>query len=262
MSKIKTCRNYFYLIAFFFLTSNLYSQKCILSRMNDNKWVDSVFNGMTLEERIGQLIMIRGSSSNGHYDLNNLVYEIKNYNIGGVCFFKGTPYGQATVTNTLQAISKTPLLISIDGEWGIGMRIDSVHSFPHQIVMGAMNNDSLVYQFGAEVARQCKCMGIHINFAPDIDVNSNPRNPVIGSRSFGEDKINVAKKGWAYMKGMQDNGVIACAKHFPGHGETDNDSHYTLPVIKLSKQLIDSIHLYPFRTLIDSGVMSVMIAHL
>ena len=240
----------------------LKAQKNIFQPDNEKRWVDSIVSHMTLDEKIGQLFMIRGNAEYNKYNILNLSFLINQYKVGGICFFGGTPSMQVKVTNYLQRISKTPLFIAIDGEWGLAMRLDSTHSFPRQIVLGATKEKKLAYDMGTEIAHQCKCMGIHMNFSPDVDVNSNPKNPIIGSRSFGEDKINVAQKGLAYMNGLQDNQIIACAKHFPGHGETENDSHLTLPKVPLSKEQIDSVHLYPFKVLIDSGVKSVMVAHL
>ncbi|MFZ4412252.1 MAG: glycoside hydrolase family 3 N-terminal domain-containing protein [Bacteroidales bacterium] len=232
---------------------------------NDNartKWVDSVFNTLTSTERIAQLIIIRSNSDQNQSYYDSIAKSIERYNIGGVCFFKGGPVAQANVTNYYQKSAKTPLFISIDGEWGLNMRLDSMPSFPRQMTLGAIENDSLIYRMGEEVAVQCKTMGIHINFAPVVDINSNPKNPVINSRSFGENKWKVASKGIMYMKGMQDNGIITTAKHFPGHGDTDADSHITLPVIRHSKETIDTLDLYPFKELINNGVTGVMAAHL
>ena len=184
------------------------------------------------------------------------------YNIGGLCFFQGGPVSQAKLTNNYQSIAKTPLLIGLDAEWGLGMRLDSTYDFPYQMTIGASDDNNIVYEMGAEIARQLKMIGVHINFAPVVDVNNNPANPVINRRSFGENKEDVAKKGIAYMKGLQDNGIIATAKHFPGHGDTDADSHYTLPSIKHSKERLDSLELYPFKQLINNGLEAVMVAHL
>lgn len=188
---------------------------------------------------------------------------VKQYNIGGICLFQGSPEKQATILNSLQAIAKTPILMCIDAEWGLGMRMtDSVLPLPRQMMLGAMKDASIVYQYGAIVAEQCKRMGIQVNYAPVIDINNNPLNPVINDRSFGEDKYKVANFGIAYMKGMQDNGVLACAKHFPGHGDVSVDSHYDLPVINKSFAQLDSLELYPFKKIFEAGVGSVMIAHL
>jgi len=183
----------------------------------DYKWVDSVFNTLTPEERISQLMIIHVYSNKDKKFYDEISELIAQYNIGGITFFQGGPIMQAKLTNRWQSEAKTPLLVSIDGEWGIGMRMkDSAVSFPRQMTLGAIQNDSLIYEMGAEIARQCKRIGIHINFAPVLDINNNPLNPVINSRSFGENKYNVAKKGIMYIKGMQDNNILATGKHFPG----------------------------------------------
>ena len=187
---------------------------------------------------------------------------IKKYNPGGLCFFQGGPRRQQQLTEHYQSMVQTPMLIAIDAEWGPGMRLDSSYSFPYQMTLGSMDNDSLVYQMGTLVANMLKQIGVHINFAPVADINNNPNNPVIGSRSFGEDKIHVAKLATAYMRGLQDNGIIATAKHFPGHGDTDSDSHHTLPIIPYDSIRIDTLELYPFKKMIESGLQGIMIAHL
>jgi beta-glucosidase-like glycosyl hydrolase/CubicO group peptidase (beta-lactamase class C family) len=227
-----------------------------------NHWVDSVMASLTLDEKIAQMMMIRTYSNKTQEYYRQIETTIKKYNIGGLCFFQGGPVRQAKLTNRYQEISKTPLFIALDAEWGLGMRLDSCFSFPYQMTLGSINDDLPVYEMGAEIARQLNLLGVHINFAPVVDINNNPKNPVINSRSFGEEKQNVARKGVAYMKGLQDNGIIATAKHFPGHGDTDADSHLTLPVIKHDRSRIDSIELYPFQELINNGLMGVMIAHL
>ncbi|MCK9613146.1 MAG: glycoside hydrolase family 3 N-terminal domain-containing protein [Bacteroidales bacterium] len=230
-----------------------------------NKWVDSVFQSLTPEQRIAQLFIVPAYSNQSiESEINSKVTEqIKLYNIGGICFFQGGPIGQSVYTNYWQSIAPTPLLIAIDGEWGLGMRLkDSAVSFPYQMTLGAIQDNDLIYEMGEEIGRQMKRMGIHINFAPVVDINSNPNNPVINYRSFGEDKLNVSNKAMAYMKGMQKQGVMATAKHFPGHGDTDKDSHTTLPVIHHSQEMIDTTDLFPFRTLIKNGISAVMCAHL
>lgn len=231
------------------------------------KWADSVMATLSPEQRIAQLMVLRLTGIDGnrkpvYYD--SLVGEkVKQYNIGGVCLFQGNPVKQATIINKLQALAKTPIMVTIDAEWGVGMRLlDSVQPLPHQMMLGAMQDARIVYQYGQLVADQCKRLGIQVNYAPVVDVNNNPNNPVINDRSFGEDKNKVAAFGVAYMKGMQDAGVMACAKHFPGHGDVAVDSHYDLPVIKKSMEQLDSLELYPFKTLFKEGVGSVMIAHL
>ncbi|MCB0651465.1 MAG: serine hydrolase [Saprospiraceae bacterium] len=230
----------------------------------EKMWVDSVFNSLTLDERLGQLFGIRAHSDLGSKHIAEVEAIIKKYKVGGLCFFQGTPEKQVELINRYQALSSPlPLMISIDGEWGLGMRMKaSTISFPKQLMLGAIRDNDLIYDFGAEVARQLKRVGVHVNFAPVVDVNNNPANPVIHTRSFGEDRDNVAVKGYMYMKGMQENGVMACAKHFPGHGDTDVDSHLDLPKITHSRSRLDSVELYPFRILAQQGIGSMMIAHL
>jgi len=225
-------------------------------------WADSRMSVMNWDQKVGQLFMVEAYSNRSEEHQNSLLGLVRNHHIGGVIFFQGSPHRQASMTNALQAASKTPLMIGIDGEWGLSMRLDSTTRFPRQMTLGAAGSDTLVYAMGAEIARQCARMGIHINFAPAVDVNTNPINPVISSRSFGEKKELVARLAKSYMKGMQDNGVLACAKHFPGHGNTDSDSHYTLPLVRDSQASIDSVELYPFKELIREKVASVMVAHL
>ncbi len=225
-------------------------------------WVDSVFNTLTDEQKIGQLMIIRAHSNLGQDHIDHVVDEIKKYNVGGLCFFQGGPVRQANLTNYYQSIAKTPLLISIDGEWGLGMRLDSMINFPRQLLIGAVPDAQLAYQTGRAIGLQCKRLGIHVDFAPDVDVNNNPANPVINDRSFGEDKYRVGLFGTAFMKGMQGVGVMACAKHFPGHGDVAVDSHYDLPVINKTRLQLDSLELYPFRQMINEGVGMVMVAHL
>ncbi len=219
-------------------------------------------DSMTLREKIGQLFMV-AAYSNGDDDhveeISNLVSE---YNVGGLIFFQGGPKRQAKLTNHYQSIAKTPLMIGMDAEWGLGMRLDSTLTYPRQMSLGGIQNDELIYYMGAEIGRQLRRLGVHVNFAPVLDVNNNPDNPVIGSRSFGEDKWSVARKGFFYMKGLQDNNVISVGKHFPGHGDTDVDSHYDLPVIMHSRERLDSIELFPFRHLINNGIGGMMTAHI
>ncbi|PZX58408.1 beta-glucosidase-like glycosyl hydrolase [Algoriphagus ratkowskyi] len=225
-------------------------------------WVDSVFNSMNFEERLGQLFMVAAYSNQGQKHINEISNLIKTENLGGLIFFQGGPDRQARLTNLYQAQSKTPLFIAMDAEWGISMRLDSIPDFPKAMTLGAVQDEKLVYAMGKEMARQFKELGMHINFAPVVDVNSNPDNPVIGYRAFGGEKHLVAKHAVSYMKGLQDNGVIANAKHFPGHGDTEADSHYTLPVIKNPEHRIWDIDLYPYQELFKENLMSVMVAHL
>jgi beta-N-acetylhexosaminidase len=225
-------------------------------------WADSVFKSLSPDERIAQLFMVAAYSNKDKAHVNEIKKLVNEYKIGGLIFFQGGPLRQAVLSNCYQSCSKVPLLIAMDAEWGLAMRLDSTTKFPRQMTLGAIQNDSLIYQMGVEIARQTKRLGMQVNFAPDIDVNNNPLNPVIGNRSFGEDKYNVTKKAIMYMKGMQDNNVLACGKHFPGHGDTDSDSHKTLPTIKSSRARLDTLELYPFKELINQGLGSMMVAHL
>ncbi len=225
-------------------------------------WADSVLLTLSREERISQLIMVAAWSNKDQSHVQEIKKLISDWGIGGLIFFQGGPMRQASLTNEYQKLSKVPLLIGIDGEWGLSMRLDSTIRFPRQMTLSAMQSDSLIYTMGREIGRQCRRMGIHVNFAPDIDINNNINNPVIGSRSFGDDREQVYSKASLYMKGMQDMGVLANGKHFPGHGNADSDSHYTLPTIHQDRAGLDSVELYPFRKLIDEGLGSVMVAHL
>ncbi|PID88155.1 MAG: hypothetical protein CSB06_01565 [Bacteroidia bacterium] len=230
-------------------------------RAND-KTVDSLLNTMTLDEKIGQLFMIAAHPKQGKKDKIQVSSLIKKYKVGGVIFFKSSPTQQAKLTNYYQSLGKIPLMIGGDYEWGLSMRMDSVQKYPYQMLMGAIQNDFLIYKFGKEIARQCRRIGVHINFAPVADINNNPDNPVINYRSFGENKFRVAQKAVAYMLGLQNNKVLATGKHFPGHGDTDTDSHKNLPIIKHSSSHIDSLELFPFKELIKYGAAGMMIGHL
>ncbi len=226
------------------------------------KWVDDIYNTMTLKEKVGQLFVVEVSSADDKTNTDKIKDLIEAYHIGGVIFSKGGPKRQVKLTNAYQELSKVPLLIAMDAEWGVGMRLDSTQAFPWNMTLGAIQDNQLIEETGRQVARHCKRLGVHINFAPVVDINTNPKNPIIGNRSFGEDKEQVTKKSLAYMKGMQKEGILACAKHFPGHGDTDSDSHITLPTITFDEKRIDSIELYPYRTLINEGLSGVMVAHL
>jgi beta-N-acetylhexosaminidase len=228
----------------------------------ETKWVDSVFNALTPDERITQLFMIAAYSNKDMKHVRETRELIEKYNVGGLIMMQGGPMRHAKLVNYYQDKAKIPLLLSIDGEWGLAMRLDSTPRYPKQMALGAIQNDSLIYFMGKQIAKDCKRMGIHVNFAPVVDVNNNPANPVIGIRSFGEDKFKVAQKGYMYMKGMQDEKVMPNAKHFPGHGDTDVDSHKGLPLINHPRERLDSVELYPFKYLFDRGLASVMVAHL
>ncbi len=228
----------------------------------ETPWADSVFHSLSLDQRIGQLMMVAAYSNRDAKHEQQVEKLIREQNIGGLIFFQGGPVRQAKLTNRYQSIATTPLLLGMDLEWGLAMRLDSTIRFPRQMTLGAIQNDAQIEQMGEEIARQMKRLGVHVSFSPVVDVNNNPVNPVINDRSFGEDRENVARKGIAYMRGLQKGGVIATAKHFPGHGDTDMDSHYSLPVIAHSRLRLDSIELYPFQRLVEEGLSAVMVAHL
>lgn len=228
----------------------------------ESRWVDSVYTSLNADQRLAQLFMVAAYSNRDMKHVKEIRELIENYNIGGLIFMQGGPLREAKLNNYYQDHAKTPLMISIDGEWGLAMRLDSTPKYPKQMTLGAIKNDSLIFYMGKQIARECKRMGIHVNFAPVADINNNAANPVIGMRSFGENKFKVADKAIMYMKGMQAEGVMANGKHFPGHGDTDSDSHKTLPIINHSKERMDSLELYPFKRLFDEGLSSIMVAHL
>lgn len=234
----------------------------IFDQNNKSNWVDSVMSNMTLEQKVGQLFMVAAFSNKDQKHIDEIDLLVTQYGIGGLIFFQGGPARQIDLVNRYQQKSKIPLLIAGDWEWGISMRLDSTLLFPRQMMLGAVQDSSLIYEMGLEIARQIKLVGGHINFAPVADINNNPVNPVIGSRSFGEDRALVTAWSWQYTKGLQDEHVMAVAKHFPGHGDTDTDSHYALPQIPYSRNRLDSLELYPFKNLINRGVGGVMVAHL
>lgn len=226
------------------------------------KWVDSVYQSMSLNEKVGQLYMVQVFSSQDEKTKQSIIHQIKNYHLGGIIYSKGGPVRQARLNNELQAASKLPMLIGMDAEWGLNMRLDSTYAFPYNMALGAIKDNKLVEFAGKHIGEHCKRIGVHFNFAPVVDINTNPKNPIIGNRSFGEDKYNVTEKSLAFMKGMQEAGVLANAKHYPGHGDTEQDSHHTLPTINFSRKRMDSVELHPYRELIKNGLSSVMVAHL
>lgn len=231
-------------------------------QVNQKKWVDSIYNNMSLQEKIGQLFMVDVFSKDPKAKIDKIDSLIKNQHIGGIIFSKGGPKRQAILNNRFQKNSKVPLIMAMDAEWGLAMRLDSTFAYPWNMTLGAITDNEIIYKVGKRIGEHTKRIGMHINFAPVVDINTNPNNPIIGNRSFGEDRDNVTEKSLAFMKGMQSAGVLANAKHFPGHGDTEKDSHKTLPTINFSKKRIDSIELYPYKRLIQEGLSSVMVAHL
>ena len=254
-----------FVLLLLFASTTLFSQKETnlhkhANKAQMNRWVDSVYNDMSLDEKVGQLFMpIVESNSSWRQRISDYIEKQK---IGGVLFAKGTLTVQAQMTNYIQSMAKTPLFVALDGEWGLSMRLSDAPKFPRNQIIGAIQDEATLYQYGKEVARQCKEMGIHINFAPSVDVHSNPQNPVIGNRSFGEHPENVAMQGIAFARGMEENGVMAVAKHFPGHGDTSEDSHRTLPTINHGITRLQEVELLPFQQFIDAGLSGMMLGHL
>lgn len=225
-------------------------------------WVDSVFNTLSKDEKIGQLFMVAAYSNRDEESYRKLSELIEEEQVGGIVFFQGGPLRQTRLLNHYQSLLKVPALIAMDAEWGVGMRLDSTVSYPYQMTLGALTNNELIYDMGRQIAKDFRRLGMHVNFAPVVDVNNNIDNPVINYRSFGEDMFRVADKGFAYMRGLREGGIMATAKHFPGHGDTDVDSHIGLPVLPFSRERLDSLELYPFRYVINRGIGGVMVAHM
>ena len=232
------------------------------SNFGQDRWVDSVFKKLNRRGKIAQLFFLRAHTDKGKAYEETVAGLIRKYKVGGLVFFQGGPGRQAALTNHYQKISRVPLLIAMDAEWGLGMRLDSTISYPYQMTLGAIQDTNLVYQMGQKIATDFKRIGMHINFAPVVDINNNPNNPVINYRSFGDNKFNVARKSSAYMRGLQDAGILVSIKHFPGHGDTNVDSHNDLPVLGFTKARLDSLELYPFKELIRQGASGVMVAHM
>lgn len=228
----------------------------------ETAWVDSIYNKMSVQEKIGQLFMISAYSNRDSLHTNEVNKLIQDYKVGGLIFFQGGPVRQAKLTNLYQSKAKVPLFIGIDAEWGLGMRLDSTYTYPWNMTLGAIQDLSLIENVGRNMANEDKRIGIHFNFAPVLDINTNPKNPIIGNRSFGEDKVNVSNRAIALMKGVQSQGVFSTGKHFPGHGDTATDSHKTLPLITFSKERLEMVELYPYKQIFDEGLVSVMVAHL
>ena len=226
------------------------------------RWVDNKLQSMTLKQKIGQLFIHTVAPYTTQSNKQNISDAVKEYGIGGLLFSGGEIGKQIELTNYAQSMAEIPLLITFDGEWGLAMRLKGTPSFPRNRVLGCIQNDTLLYEYGKEVARQLREIGVHVNFAPVADIDNNPKNPVINTRSFGSDRENVARKVVAYSRGLQDGGVLAVCKHFPGHGDTEVDSHKSLPVLPFTRERLDSIELYPFRKAIEAGVGGMMVGHL
>ena len=257
--------HFFKTLLFFLLISFFsYSQNPLITsdKIEQEVWVDSIYNSLSIDQKIGQLFTIWVATKQGPEKMDEVSSIIKKNHLGGLIFSLGNINDQAKYTNEFQSISKVPLLIGMDAEWGIGMRLDDAFSFPYNMTLGALNDNSLIYRVGKRIGVHANRIGVHINFAPVTDINTNPNNPIIGSRSFGEDKINVTMKSLSYLKGMQSEGIMGSAKHFPGHGDTSTDSHKTLPIINFSAKRINDVELFPYKQLIKNNLSTVMVAHM
>src|SRR3989339_135849 len=250
------------------LITSLFSTKVTLAQNNisadsrDSRVVEDLLKRMTTREKIAQLFIVSFSSDTSDRSTIEAIEMVKTERVGGVILMNSTLTPAVKMINYLQSLSKIPLLVTIDGEWGAAMRFDSIVSFPRQMQLGALPSDSLVYRMGVAIGTQARRVGVDVNFAPTVDINNNPSNPVINTRSFGQDAQIVANYGVAYMRGMKDAGVMGSAKHFPGHGDTEVDSHNALPLLTFPRSRIDSLELYPFKVLIEAGVDMVMAGHL
>ena len=234
---------------------NVHSEEC-------KSWVEAKLSNMTLKEKIGQLFIHTVALQNTQQNRRNIQNAVKEYKVGGLLFSGGQLVDQVNLTNYAQELAEIPLLMTFDGEWGLAMRLKGTPTFPRNRVLGCIQDNTLLYEYGKEVARQCREIGVHVNFAPVADVDNNPQNPVINTRSFGGDPKNVAEKVIAYSQGLEEGGVLSVSKHFPGHGDTNVDSHKALPVLTFSRERLDSIELYPFRKAVDVGLGGMMVGHL
>jgi len=264
MTTTKKSFIYSLLLILNFIAISAFAQKesYIQSLNKQNHWVDSVFKKLNRRQKVAQLFFVRAHTNLGQAYEDSVANVIKNEQVGGLVFFQGGPVRQAQLINRYQKISRVPLIIAQDGEWGLGMRLDSTISYPYQMTLGAIQDNALIYKMGQMVGYDFKRMGMQMNFGPDMDINNNPDNPVIGYRSFGDNKYNVATKGIAYFTGMQSEGLLVTAKHFPGHGDTNVDSHFDLPLLPFTRERLDTLEEYPFREAIKAGISGVMIAHM
>lgn len=256
-----------WIIVLFFISHAVFSQQIINPLAandleNQNRWVDSLYNQMTVQEKVGQLFMVAAYSNRDSTHTKQIDSLIIKHRIGGLIFFQGGPVRQAVLTNRYQAESKIPLMIGIDAEFGLNMRLDSTFRYPWNMTLGAIRDKNLIRQVGEQLGKQSKRMGIHINFAPVLDINTNPANPIIGNRSYGENKENVYQSASAFIGGIHSEGILSSGKHFPGHGDTDTDSHKTLPIVNHNLARLDSVEFYPYKKLFPEGLSSVMVAHL
>ena len=227
-----------------------------------NDWVDKTYNSLSQDEKLGQLFIVALYTNKGEEFINQIRNIVKNEKIGGLILMQDDAAREINLVNEFQSQSKVPLMIGMDAEWGVFQRIAKAHKYPWAITLGSIQDKNLITEMSAKIAEDCKRMGINWDFAPVVDVNTNPNNPIIGNRSFGSEVNNVVNSALAYSNGLQDNRILAAIKHFPGHGDTDKDSHLDLPVVPHNLERLEKIEIAPFKALMNKGIGGVMVAHL
>lgn len=247
---------------FTLLSQNVPDPLLSFDKEKQTQWVDSIYQSMTLEEKVGQLFMVAAYSNRDSLHVKEIDSLIEKYHLGGLIFFQGGPVRQARLTNHYQSLAKIPLCIGMDLEWGLSMRLDSTYKFPYNMTLGAIQDKSLLEKLGRKIGEHTRRMGVHINFAPVLDINTNPDNPIIGNRSYGETTQNVIQSGESFFSGILSAGVLGTGKHFPGHGDTATDSHKTLPVVPHNMERLDTVELAPYKALFQKDLTGVMVAHL
>ena len=263
MKFIKNIFTYLFILIFANLSAQYFPKNAPKNlEQKAEKYADSLYQQLSLDEKIGQLYIVALYNNRGEEEIQKIRNLVEKEKIGGLILMQDNAEKHIQLLNEFQGKSKVKMMIGIDGEWGLFQRFPAAHKFPWAMTLGAIQDNSLIYEMTSKIAEDCKRMGIYWDFAPVVDVNTNPANPIIGNRSFGSDINNVIAKGLAYAQGLQDNGVLASMKHFPGHGDTDTDSHLDLPVVSHNLERLNSVELAPFKALLDKKIGGVMVAHL
>ena len=263
MKFIKNIFTYLFILTFANFSAQYFPQNASEdSDLKAEKYADSLYQQLSLDEKIGQLYIVALYNNRGVEEIQKIRNLVEKEKIGGLILMQDDAEKHIQLLNEFQGKSRVKMMIGIDGEWGLFQRLPAAHKFPWAMTLGAIQDNSLIYEMTTKIAEDCKRMGIYWDFAPVVDVNTNPANPIIGNRSFGSDINNVIAKGLAYAKGLQDNGVLASMKHFPGHGDTDTDSHLDLPVVSHNLERLNAVELAPFKALLDKKIGGVMVAHL
>ncbi len=263
MKFIKNIFTYLFILIFANLSAQYFPKNAPKNlEQKAEKYADSLYKQLSLDEKIGQLYIVALYNNRGEEEIRKIRNLVEKEKIGGLILMQDNAEKHIQLLNEFQGKSRVKMMIGIDGEWGLFQRFPAAHKFPWAMTLGAIQDNSLIYEMTSKIAEDCKRMGIYWDFAPVVDVNTNPANPIIGNRSFGSDINNVIAKGLAYAQGLQDNGVLASMKHFPGHGDTDTDSHLDLPVVSHNLERLNSVELAPFKALLDKKIGGVMVAHL